>query len=147
MVYNFTYQQVTTTEQLNSAYSIRHEVFCIGQNVDPNYERDGIDTTATHFIALDGKKAVGTLRSHQIPSSEYQLSRIAVLPEYQGKGVGKGLISYSEEKLKEDFGSVKIILEAQKEKIGFYQRLGYELKDATTFLKQNIVHVIMIKIL
>lgn len=49
---------------------------------------------------------------------------ICVAKEFQGIGVGRGLMQYAENRIKRDYDSVQ--LKAFKPNIPFFQKLGYE---------------------
>ena len=59
------------------------------------------------------------------------LADVMVLPEYQGRGIGKKMVqacmNYIDENLKEGW-RVKIILLAAKGKDDFYKKFGYEIR-------------------
>ncbi len=51
------------------------------------------------FLAYDGNKAIGLI-SYQLESDTAEIKTLAVIPEYQRKGIGKQLISEILKKLK-----------------------------------------------
>ena len=53
------------------------------------------------------------------------MRQVAVLPEYQGKGIGQELVWFSEEYVREK-GGTHIILHSRETVVPFYQKLGYE---------------------
>ncbi|AGB41564.1 putative acetyltransferase [Halobacteroides halobius DSM 5150] len=77
---------------------------------------------------LDGK-AAGSVRFSLLTESQYCLSRLGVLDEYQGQQVGKELIKAVEKRVIEKGGQEIILYSAyrKKELINFYQSLGYQI--------------------
>lgn len=85
------------------------------------------------FIALDDKKVVGTLRVASDwygKKDDYVLLTIFVLPEYQGKGVGRLLVEVGE-KYVESINGKKITIPASVAAHKFYNKLGYNYINGT----------------
>lgn len=61
----------------------------------------------------------------------YDLYWIAVDPDYQGKGIGKKLLSFAENKVKQNNGRLIVIETSSQEKyrntVKFYETAGYKL--------------------
>jgi ribosomal protein S18 acetylase RimI-like enzyme len=77
------------------------------------------------LIAKDGDKVVGTATLIK-DVEKNKLSTIYILPEYQGKGIGKKLWTGLKEKLN---GSKKTIVQVavyNKNAIAFYEKLGFK---------------------
>lgn len=74
----------------------------------------------TVFV-FDGDKLIGTGRA--ISDGVYQagIYDIAVLPEYQGKAIGKGIMEELHKKLE----GFNVILYARPTAVDFYRKLGY----------------------
>lgn len=130
--------------QIEAAKKIREEVFqkenCIAMKLD----FDGNDDSAMHFIAFSHTKPIGTARV-RFPTSKNQakLERLAILPEYRGKGVGQQIMYFIEDELKKMY--VKdVCLESIERVKGFYAKLGYE-SIGEVFEQAGIPHRKMIK--
>ena len=89
-----------------------------------NEERLGraIDGSSVVITAWDGEKLVGIARSISDFAWCGYLSQLAVLPEYQGQGIGKKLIDLTMEKL----GDEVSLLVHSKEAPEFYKKIGFE---------------------
>ncbi|UFH52374.1 GNAT family N-acetyltransferase [Spirosoma sp. KNUC1025] len=82
---------ISSSTDLDAAFSIRRQVFVDEQHVDDREEYDEFETTSTHFLAkVDGAPA-GTARWRRT-SNGVKLERFAVLAPFRGKGVGKALV-------------------------------------------------------
>ncbi|MFA6654010.1 MAG: GNAT family N-acetyltransferase [Candidatus Delongbacteria bacterium] len=57
-------------------------------------------TEDTVLIAIISDEAVGTIRIRQVSQTEAEISRFAVLPEYQKSGLGAAIFSAAEDILK-----------------------------------------------
>ncbi|MDP1993825.1 MAG: GNAT family N-acetyltransferase [Ignavibacteria bacterium] len=79
-----------------------------------------------HFAAFEGDKLVGCLLMKTIGKEEIKMRQVAVDEDYQGKGVGKKLVLYSE-KFTAENGFSLIILHARKSAVPFYEKLGYKI--------------------
>ena len=132
-------KQIKSTIELEHAFSIRRQVFCIEQNVPEEIEMDEFDDKAIHILAYIDDKPIGTAR-WRLTEDGAKMERFAVLKEYRGKGVGEALVKYALEELKD---SDIIYLNAQETVIGFYEKLGF-VGVGNRFYEANIPHKKMI---
>jgi predicted GNAT family N-acyltransferase len=134
-----------------AAYALRHEVFVIGQDVPPELERDELDATAEHAVAVDGDRTVGTGRlvNGRIgedlrlvsgsPGTIGTIGRMAVAASARGEGVGRALLDV----LVDRAGSLRlpaVELHAQLHAKAFYERAGFE-PFGGVYLEAGIEHV------
>lgn len=101
--------------------AIRETVFVQEQNVPIEEEWDALDPSCVHVIAraLDGSP-IGTGRL----TPERKIGRMAVLPEWRGKGVGDALLLALIEQAQHR-GWREVALNAQASAIDFYLRHGF----------------------
>lgn len=106
----------------NALADIRRRVFIEEQSVPENLEWDGMDEGAVHVLALEATRAIGCARM----LSGGRIGRMAVLPEWRGRGVGRAmletLIAVSREQ-----GLAHVILSAQTHAIPFYAKSGFKV--------------------
>jgi predicted GNAT family N-acyltransferase len=103
--------------------AIRRQVFILEQNISKQIETDDYLVNATHILAFSKEKAVRTTR-YRRTDSRIKLERFAVLKQFRNLDIGKVLVLFILEKLKnEKF----IYLIAQESVIGFYDNLGFDL--------------------
>lgn len=132
-------KQIDSACELEKAFAIRRQVFCVEQNVSEEIEMDEFDNVATHILAYIDDKPVGTAR-WRFTAEGAKMERFAVLKEYRGKGVGEALVKYTLNKLKDnDF----IYLNAQESVIKFYEKFGFEVVG-DRFYEADIEHKKMI---
>lgn len=81
-----------------------------------------IEGSSVVVTAWDGEKLVGFARSITDFAWCAYLSQLAVLPEYQGNGIGKDLIKLTSEKL----GNEVSLLVHSVEAPDFYKKMGFE---------------------
>ena len=120
---------------------IRIKVFILEQKVPEELEWDEYDETAWHVVAKSNSKVIGTGRLI-INQSIAKIGRMAIDPEFRGKGIGmevlKALINKGKEK-----GAQEFILHAQTHAIAFYAREGFE-PYGPIFDEAGIPHVEML---
>jgi len=96
-----------------------------------------------HIGAFRDEKLVGCMVLTPREERKIQVRQVAVLEELQGSGIGKELMLFAEEYIKENRYSL-IILQARTVVEGFYKKLGYE-RVGDVFIAKNIPHVKMQK--
>jgi len=135
--------RIAGTEDLPAVYALRHEVFVVGQQVPPEIERDELDAAATHAVATEAGRVVGTGRLVARPDRVGVVGRMAVHPSAQGRGVGRQVLSLLEFCARyQELAAVE--LHAQTHARQFYSRAGYQPVGAT-YLEAGIEHITMRK--
>ncbi|HHC72252.1 MAG TPA: GNAT family N-acetyltransferase [Thiotrichales bacterium] len=122
------------TRLAEPARAIRYRVFVEEQSVPVALEWDDLDATALHLLAWEGDEAVGTARL--LPSG--QVGRMAVLPPWRGRGVGRALMETVIDRATER-GMERLFLHAQVHAIPFYARFGFEAVGPE-FVEADIPH-------
>jgi cystathionine beta-lyase len=128
------------------AYDIREKVFIKEQNVPKEEELDGLDPACIHFLGLYENTPVATARVRYIDKDTWKIERVAVLKEHREKGFGKEIMENIENEAFKKKVTI-LILNSQKNAIGFYKSLGYESLSDDFFFEANIPHIKMQKIL
>ena len=82
--------------------AIRRQVFILEQNISKQIETDDQLVNVTHILAFSKEKAVGTARYRRTDSG-IKLERFAVLKQFRNLGIGKALVLFILEKLKNLF--------------------------------------------
>lgn len=117
---------------------IREDVFVREQGVPLDMEYDEFDPVSRHVLARGpSDKAIGTGRL--LPDGH--LGRMAVLPEWRGKGVGTALLSKLIEAARER-AIRQLLLNAQTSAAGFYRRFGF-FEEGAEFMEAGIPHIKM----
>jgi predicted GNAT family N-acyltransferase len=117
-------------------------VFCGEQGVSPAADRDGRDPDATHLVALEDGRVVGTCRL-LFRGQVARLGRLVVAKEQRRNGVG-GQILAEAARASREAGADRIELHAQTYARELYVREGYE-EAGDEFVEEGIVHVAMVK--
>lgn len=101
----------------------RRRVFIEEQSVPEALEWDGLDEDAVHVLARDdANQPIGCARL--LPQGK--ISRMAVLPEWRGQGVGRAMLrALIELARKQDLPEIG--LSAQTHAIPFYEHAGFRV--------------------
>lgn len=145
-------QQVSWTAQSSTLSHIRRRVFIEEQGVAESEEWDGLDESARHFLAFaPSGEAAGTARvlvkrsSGGCPAASYHIGRVAVLPSWRRRGLGRALMREVISWCREDASPqcAYIHLNAQRDRLEFYQQLGFRAQGEL-FMDAGIPHRAMI---
>ena len=107
-----------------------HPSFCTEEWI-----REGQDRGETYFILGAKGKAAGCVAYESPEPSLAYLNRLAVLPEFQGQGMGKHLVTHIIEKAKKDQkNSISIgTIKAHVQLTDWYISLGFKLAGTKAF--------------
>lgn len=98
------------------------------KEIEPTQAQTGINNSSYLVAALDNDKTVGMARLVSDGGYVAIICDVIVLPEYQGKGIGKcmvkKIINYIEHNLKEG-QTVMVNLMAAKGRESFYSQFGF----------------------
>lgn len=140
-----TVKEITTEEQLTTAFNIRKAVFVEEQQVplDDEYDEfDKLQAMCRHILVYHNDKPVGTGRIRWIDGIG-KLERICILPSHRSLGLGKSIIEGLESIAKKE-NTAQVKLHGQTQAEGFYHKLGYET-TSDIFMDGDIPHVVMMK--
>lgn len=89
--------------------------------------QNAFDAVNRMFLYYSGSVPVGFFSLKQIDSDTYELDHFAVLPEYRHNGIGKELLNYAENAIKEQNGkTIKIgIIEENTTLKNWYIKNGF----------------------
>lgn len=117
---------------------IRKIVFIDEQQIPREIEQDGRDEESHHWLAFDLEGLViGTARL--LPDG--QIGRMAVLPDYRGRGIGFSLLELAVGKARR-LGFDEAYLHAQSSARGFYEKAGFKVRGEP-FMEAGIAHIEM----
>ena len=96
----------------------------------------------THFyVVCDGKQIVGcgAIGPYWGSETESSLFTIFVLPEYQGRGIGRRIIKTLEQ---DEFflRAKRVEIPASITACGFYRKLGYDYKDGVSLPDDELLY-------
>ncbi len=137
------YKLAASNEELNAAFEVRRKVFVEEQGISEHEEWDGHDEEALHIVVKDGEKIVSTARVLVLNESQAKLERMAVLKPFRSKGVGREIVAFVSEILRERKVN-QIVLHAQYQVVDFYKSCGFE-ETGSPFWEAGIKHIKMQK--
>jgi len=115
-------QIVANAVEMEIVRDIRHQVFIVEQNVPQLVEINQFEESARYLLAtLDGQ-FVGTARWRKTTKG-IKLERFAVLQEKRTYGVGRALVEFMLEQIKNE---AVVYLHAQDHVISFYKKFGFQ---------------------
>jgi len=130
-------KKVDDQEQIETAFSIRRQVFVEEQNV--SQERESMDDEeAVHYLATVNGLPAGAARYRTMEKGA-KIERIAVLNTFRGQRIGEAILLKILDDLKNE---AKIYLYAQVIATPFYIKNGFRQTD-NYFLDAGIEHVEM----
>ncbi len=134
-----------TREEFEQYYRLRWQILRQPWGQPPGSERDGLESTACHAMAvMTGGEVVGVARLHRESESLGQIRYMAVSPDYQRKGIGSALLDYLEAQARQA-GTIKLQLNARKSFQQFYRQHGYRDLGPGPILFGQIEHIRMEK--
>lgn len=114
--------------------AIRRRVFIEEQRVPEALEWEARDAQCDWFLAWVDGHAVGIARL----TPDAHIGRMAVLPEWRRRGVGRALLQAALRRARER-GLPSVSLHAQTHALGFYAREGFQA-EGEVFLEAGIPH-------
>jgi len=138
---DFHFKIVADEDGLAGAFSVRRLVFVREQGIPEELVYDGCDGEAMNIVAYRGDSIIGTARVRFTGDGEAKLERMAVLPSYRSQGIGRELLSFVIERLKEEAVN-RLVLHAQHEAAGFYRKCGFEA-TGSLFSEAGMEHIKM----
>lgn len=140
---NFIWTTDLQSTTYQDALTIRKKVFVEEQQVDLSIEIDDLEDQTFHVTGYLNEKAVATARLYPVTATEFKVQRVAVSNTYRGQQLGQQLMKEIERFAKENQKDT-LILGAQDQAIGFYEKLGYHTYGEG-FLDAGIPHHMMKK--
>jgi predicted GNAT family N-acyltransferase len=125
-------------KDLSHCLAIRRKVFIEGQNVPEDRELDGLDDSSHHYLLSLDKAIIGTARVRYI-DEKAKIERVAILPSYQGRGLGKKLMQFIIDDVRNNNTIKKAVLSSQVSALSFYESLGFQV-CSKEYMDTNIPH-------
>lgn len=133
-----------TESDWKAYYALRFNVLREPWNQPLGSEVLADEDQAIHAIAVENEEVLGVARMHESAEKQGQVRCVATATEAQGKGIGKAIMAYLEEKAKQK-GWTEIVLEAREKAVPFYEAIGYTIVAESYLLFGKIQHYRMQK--
>ena len=131
-------KKIASPEEMTHCLKIRTIVFIEGQKVPIHEEMDGKDSESDHYLLFVNNQPAGVARVRFIEDFA-KIERVAILEEYQGKGLGKEIMNKILADLRENAAVYTAKLSAQTYAIPFYEKLGFSI-CSEEYIDANIPH-------
>lgn len=120
--------ELSLEQLLEDAFAIREAVFVREQGFSRDLEFDATDAAAWHLVLYGENQhplATGRLFADEKQPGLWHLGRLAVCKDARGRGMGR-LALLEMEKMAEFLDASRLVLSAQQQACGFYEKLGYQ---------------------
>jgi predicted GNAT family N-acyltransferase len=120
------------------ALAVRRPVFVEEQGVPEELELDGEDPNSTHLVGFEDGEAVACARLRPYGSGVAKVERVAVVKSKRGTGWGARVMDALENRARDE-GYLELVLNAQSQVVGFYEKRGYAV-EGEEFEEAGIPH-------
>jgi GNAT superfamily N-acetyltransferase len=135
-----------------ATYSVRHPVLRTGKPQEScRFEGDDLDTTH-HLGLFVNEQLVGVVTLMRMNHSlfqdqiQFQMRGMAVLPEFQGKGLGAQLVLKAEEYVRNQASTI-LWFNARESAVLFYKKMKFNTIGVPFEIKEIGRHYVMFKAL
>ncbi len=141
---NYRVSQPTSSSDLELYYALRYEVLRKPWGQPLGSEKDKDEETSIHAFVKENERVLAVGRLQFTNENTSQVRFMAVDPGQQGKGLGKLIMEFLEERSKEN-GRNKVILHARENALKFYESCGYRIVEKSHLLWGQVQHWLMEK--
>lgn len=117
----------------------RAEIFVMEQGIH-SIDMDDVDYESYHVFGMEDNRIKAYLRAYRSDDNFVKIGRVLTL--IHGIGLGTELMKYAIKKIPEKIKCDKIIMDAQKHAVPFYEKIGFVITSGE-YLEAGIVHVNM----
>lgn len=120
-------------DDFKAYYDLRYRVLREPWGLQKGTEKDDYEPISHHFMAVDDSsgKIVGVVKLFEKEPGVAWFSHMAVIPEYQKKGIGKLLLKFIEDEAKKE--GYKILgCMARLNTTEFFEKAGYKINGLPT---------------
>lgn len=140
----FIVRQAHTEPEFQAILQLRYKILRQPWSQPIDTATDALEHSSVNaYIEKDGL-AIACGRLQENEGKTGQVRFMAVDSAWQGKGLGKDILFFLEEKAKE-LTLVKIELQARENAVKFYESCGYKIKETSFLLWGQIQHYLMEK--
>ncbi|MBI2721147.1 MAG: GNAT family N-acetyltransferase [Bacteroidetes bacterium] len=141
----FSVKQSATKKEFEAILQLRDEILRKPWNQPVETATDHLEEKSVNaYIADETGNVIACARLQENDNKIGQIRFMAVSNAYQGKGLGKKIVFFLEEKARE-LQLQSIELQARENAVKFYQSCGYTIKEKSFLLWSQIQHYLMAK--
>lgn len=120
-------------------YHLRYEVLRRPWAQPPGSERDTEEDSSIHAFVKEHGRVLAVGRLQFVDENISQVRFMAVDPAHQGRGLGKAVLSFLEQKSREAHRR-KVMLHARENALKFYESCGYRVVKKSHLLWGVVQH-------
>ena len=115
-----------TPDEVATHHRIRHQVFVDEQGLFRGTDVDAHDPAAVHILGYWEDQPVGVVRAFILDADAglWQGDRLAVLPDYRIRNIGKPLVKFAVATAGERGGAL-MVAHIQLPNVAFFERIGW----------------------
>lgn len=140
----FQVQIANTQSQIDAIIDLRYDILRKPWDQPKETSSDGMEQSAVNAFIEDNGKTVACGRLQDNGGGIGQIRYMAVDANYQGKGLGKLIVTKLEEEARK-INLQTIELQAREHAVEFYKSQGYVVKETSFKLWDIIQHYLMTK--
>ncbi|MEE9351954.1 MAG: GNAT family N-acetyltransferase [Thiotrichaceae bacterium] len=133
-----------TKQEWLDYYDLRWRILRKPWSQEKGTEKDKLEATSIHRIAIQDRQVVGVGRIHLLDQETAQIRYMAVDPDFSGLGVGSAILLSLEDAVKAKNVNT-VILHSRESALNFYEQQGYSKVEKTHVLYGDITHYLMNK--
>ena len=130
-----------TNRELYEILKSRTEIFLLEQDIKCQ-DMDDTDYDSLHCFFMEDGRVIAYLRAFYQDDDRTIVKIGRVLTLEHGRGIGTELMEQSLRVIKERMHCRKVSMNAQKQAVRFYERLGFEVTSGD-FLEEGVIHNVM----
>jgi GNAT superfamily N-acetyltransferase len=116
-IWNIAYKDILSREQLDYMLDKMHNLEILSNLIDEGHQ---------FIIPYENEIAKG-YACFKIHPQKARIEKIYVLPDQHKKGIGKLLINYIIEKVKDDVQTIELNVNRQNKAVDFYKHTGFKI--------------------
>lgn len=140
----YTAQTANTQNQIDAIINLRYDILRKPWNQPKETSTDGMEETAINAFIEDKGSVIACGRLQDNGGGIGQIRYMAVDSNYQGKGLGKLIVTKLEEEARK-INLHTVELQARENAVEFYKSQGYVVKEMSFKLWDIIQHYLMTK--
>jgi N-acetylglutamate synthase-like GNAT family acetyltransferase len=122
-----------TRDEFKAYYDLRYKVLRDPWGLQRGTEKDDYEPISRHFMAIDDQtgQIVGVIKLMEKDPGVGWFSHMAVIPEYQKKGIGKMLLKFIEDEARKE-GYKVLGCMSRLNTTDFFEEAGYRVEGLPT---------------
>ncbi len=138
----------TSLQYYTQSIKIRDDIMRrpLGLRISDVQLKNELSSVYHHFVAIINNEVVSAL-SIKVNKKNIQICQLATLGKYRKKGIGKGLLTFAENKFHTFTSINKVMLFSRETSIDFYKKCNYVVVDNSSCEIVGLLHRKMVKTL